>query len=88
MNERAAMKKKIYEIDFALYELVLFLDSHPTSRRAMQLMAEYRKKRDSAVAEYESKYGKYIVTTNDVPMSDSWKWIDGPWPWDTDFMEG
>ena len=72
MNERAAMKKKIYELDFALYELVLFLDSHPTSRRAMQLMEEYRKKRDIAVAEYESKYGKYIVSSTVVPLSDSW----------------
>ncbi len=88
MNEKAKLKHKIYALDFALYELVLFLDSHPKSRRAMELMADYKRKRAELIEEYEAKFGKYILTINDVPVSDSWKWIEGPWPWDTDFMEG
>ena len=87
MNEREKLKRQIYALDFALYELALFLDSHPTNRRAMELLSEYRQKREETVAEYESKFGKYILTHKDVPMSDSWQWIDSPWPWDTDFME-
>ncbi len=87
MNEREKLKRQIYALDFALYELALFLDSHPTNRRAMELLSEYRQKREETVAEYESKFGKYILTLKDVPLSDSWQWIDSPWPWDTDFME-
>ena len=88
MNDKAKLKRQIYELDFALYELVLFLDSHPTNRRAMELMREYREKRKKLIEEYEERFGKYIVTLKDVSTSDSWQWLDSPWPWDTDFMEG
>lgn len=88
MNEKAKLKKQIHSLDFALYELVLFLDSHPTSRKAMELMEKYRMRREELVEEFERKFGKYIVTLKDVPTSDRWQWLDSPWPWDTDFMEG
>ena len=88
MNDKATLKKRIYELDFALHELVLFLDSHPTNRRAMELMREYREKRAKLIAEYEQRYGKYIVNVNDVPMSGRWEWLDSPWPGAADFMEG
>lgn len=88
MNERAECKRKIYELDFAIHELVLFLDSHPRNRRAMELMREYRAAREKAIAAYEEKFGKYIVTPSDVPLTEKWEWLDSPWPWDTDFMEG
>lgn len=88
MNEKSRLIRRIQELDFALYELVLYLDTHPTCRRAMELMKEYRKKRDEFIAEYEKKYGDYIVTIEDVPMADRWKWIDNPWPWEKNFMEG
>ncbi len=87
MNEKARLKRQICELDFALHELVLFLDSHPRNRRAMELMQAYRKKRDMLIEEYRRKFGDYIVTVNDVPMSDRWKWIDGPWPWENNFLE-
>lgn len=88
MNENAKLKRQIFELDFAIYELVLFLDTHPKSRRAMRLLEEYRAKRKDLISLYEEKFGKYIVTLKDVPMADTWKWLDSPWPWDTDFMEG
>ena len=88
MNDKDKLKKQIYELDCALHELVLFLDSHPNNRRAMELMREYREKRSKLISEYEQKFGKYIVTVADIPMSGRWEWLDGPWPWDTDFMEG
>ena len=88
MNDKAKLQKKIHELDFALHELVLFLDSHPTNRRAMELMCEYREKRSKLISDYEQRFGKYIVTVSDVPMNGRWEWLDSPWPWDADFMEG
>ena len=87
MNKRE-MKKRIYEIDFAIYELVLFLDTHPTNRKAMELHCEYRNKRAEAIAAYEAQYGDYISTIKDVPATECWKWLKGPWPWENNFMEG
>lgn len=88
MSEKARLKRKIYEYDFAIHELVLFLNSNPDNRRALELLCEYRKKRDELIAEYEDKFGDYIVTVDDVPTSCPWKWVQGPWPWEKGFMEG
>ena len=88
MNDKAKLQKKIHELDFALHELVLFLDSHPTNRRAMELMCEYREKRSKLISDYEQRFGKYIVTVSDVPKTGRWEWLVSPWPWDADFMEG
>lgn len=88
MNSKAELKRKIHELDFALHELVLFLDSHPTNKKALELTREYRKKRGECVALYEERFGPYIVTPSDVPANDCWKWLESPWPWENDFMEG
>lgn len=81
------LKRAIYEYDFAMHELVLFLDSHPTNQKAMSLLSAHRIKRAELVKEYESKYGAFIVTTHDVPAGECWKWLKGPWPWENNFME-
>lgn len=87
MREKDALRRKIWELDFALHELVLFLDTHPTNAKAISLMREYRKLRNETVALYESKFGEYIVTPADAPLEDDWKWIKGPWPWENNFAE-
>lgn len=86
MNKQA-LKRKIYELDFAIHELVLFLDSHPTSKRALELLKDYRRKRMEAIEAYEARFGKYIVTAEDVPANGCWEWLKGPWPWENNFME-
>ena len=87
MNNKAMLRKKIHELDFALYELNLYLDTHPTSLKALELLKEYRKKREMAVNMFEQQYGEYINTACDVPAEGCWKWLKGPWPWENNFME-
>lgn len=87
MNTKAELKRKIYELDFALLELNLFLDTHPTNMKAMELLKEYRKKRSELVAVYEQRYGCFINSANDVEPGSCWKWLKGPWPWENNFME-
>ncbi|MBR7132230.1 MAG: spore coat protein CotJB [Clostridia bacterium] len=85
---KSELKRKIFELDFAIHELVLFLNSHPTSKKAMQLLDEYRDKRRECIAAYEERFGEYIVHADDTPASACWKWLEGPWPWENNFMEG
>ena len=84
MNEKFNLKKKIHALDFAIHELVLFLDTHPTNKKAMELLKEYRQKRKETIALYEEKFGDYIVTTKDVKANGCWQWIKGPWPWENE----
>lgn len=82
MNEKNNMRTKIHALSFAVHELVLFLDTHPQNRQAMELLREFRKRRDDAIAAYEARFGRYIETTEDVEPTDYWNWIDSPWPWE------
>ena len=82
------LKRRIYELDFAIHELVLFLDTHPTNRKAMELLCEYRKIREELVKVYENRFGTFIVTADDVKPEGCWEWLKGPWPWENGFMEG
>lgn len=87
MTDKQKMLKKIHEIDFALHELNLFLDSHPTNEKALRLLDDYRGMRKTAVENYENRFGKLIVTPSDAPVTAPWQWIKGPWPWEIDFGE-
>lgn len=87
MGEKSKMHRKICELSFAIDELELFLDTHPDNIKAIGLLTEFRKRYNDAVTAYESQYGPYIVTSDDVNPTDRWSWIDSPWPWDNDFME-
>ena len=37
-NDKNNLAKMIYKIDFAIHELVLFLDTHPRNAKAMELL--------------------------------------------------
>ena len=78
---KSAVEKRITAYKFALYDLALYLDSHPCDEKAMQLRFMYQEKLTALINEYEQHYGKYVVTMADV--EGSWKeWVQDPWPWD------
>ena len=77
----------IHAYDFAILEMGLYLDTHPCDTAALTKRQELQAKRAALVAEYESKYGPYIVTDADV-CGDEWKWICGPWPWEYERRNG
>ncbi len=69
---------KINSLDFARHEAQLFLDTHPDCREALDyfnrttdMLEEYRTK-------YQDAYGPLVST---VSGNDSYRWVDGPWPW-------
>lgn len=76
-----AVEKRIGAYQFALYDLALYLDSHPMDGKAMQLRQNYKTKLEQLINEYEQHYGKYIATMTDV--EENWtEWVKDPWPWD------
>ena len=76
-----AVEKRIGAYKFALYDLALYLDSHPCDEQAMQLREVYKARLCQLINEYEQHYGKYINTMADV--QDNWmEWVKDPWPWD------
>lgn len=81
MVDKCDMLKRISAYQFALYDLGLFLDSHPNDEAAMRLRCMYQEKAAQLINAYEQHYGKLVLTQQDV--EGSWQeWVSDPWPWD------
>ncbi|MCR5599638.1 MAG: spore coat protein CotJB [Ruminococcus sp.] len=80
MNERKMLLNKIKKYDFALKELVLFLDTHTECRSALAMFKKYKELRSSAVEEYSRKFGPLTPEQNNDMRH--WSWTDDPWPWE------
>lgn len=80
MTERDMLFKAIQQYDFALYELNLYLDTHPNCSKALGYFNKYNELRTTAYNEYIKKYGP--LTAKDNSSLSKWQWIDQPWPWE------
>ncbi len=81
MVDRRDMLKRISAYQFALYDLGLFLNSHPDDAAAMRLRCMYKEKLNMLKDAYEQHYGNLVLTQQDV--EGSWReWVADPWPWD------
>lgn len=81
MNTKTMLVHRIHAYDFAIYELELYLDTHKNDTKAIMRRDAFIKERGALVKEYESKYGPLVVTARDV-RSNTWSWVDNPWPWE------
>ena len=79
MSERQNLMRKISANQFAMWELHIYLDTHPGDCTAAAKMEEYRKITDDLVAKYEAAYGPINETTQNT---NRWAWIAEPWPWE------
>lgn len=76
--KREEMAMKIRELDFALVELGLYLDTHPDDNKALCLHNNYSKQIKDLKDKYQKIYGPL---TMDYPCK-KWRWLEQPWPWE------
>ena len=77
-KKRETLMNKVQMYSFAALECGLYLDGHPENRKALAKHAEYSKKAQEAVAEYEGLYGPLTITN---AGGNDWNWVKGSWPW-------
>ena len=70
---------ELQALEFVMLELGLYLDTHPDDTEAFSLFRQYTAMEKAARAAYESKYGPLMLGNADA--GDSYRWLDGPWPW-------
>ena len=80
MKSKTELMRTIQKYDFALYDLTLYLDTHPRCREAMALFDKYRTQRSAAVQEYVERFGPIKALQSST--EDSWNWGTGPYPWE------
>lgn len=81
-QNRGSLLQYITEISFAVYDTLLYLDTHPEDQQALAYYQDMDQKRREALAEYGKQYGPL---TSDCPAAAScgrWQWINEPWPWE------
>lgn len=84
-RNRKLLLNKIEKTKFVLFELRLYLDTHPTDIQAITHYKHYEKKLDEIIKEYEKIYGP--LASKFTGTSDRWIWCDGPWPWEREYNE-
>ena len=72
--------RQIQEYDFAVNELTLYLDSHPTDANAIAKHAALAKDLELLKLAYAKEFGP--LTSCDGSKHGSWSWVNDPWPWD------
>lgn len=79
-GECTKLMRQIQTVDFALYEVVLYLDAYPKDCEALNtyhmLLARRRKLADA----YEEACGPLTAWGN--VSTTSWDWVKGPTPWE------
>ena len=73
-------QNELMSLCFAVNELNLYLDTHPTCPNGLRRFSMTQAQRDRAVAEYVSKCGP--LTAAQAADDSCWTWVKGPWPWE------
>lgn len=74
------MTHQLQAMNFAITELGLYLDTHPSDMDALDLFNQYVEQYEEAIQKYEDKHGPTLQMQ--AGTSGSYRWIEGPWPWD------
>ena len=75
---REKMITEIKSLQFAIIELVLYLDTHTQDERALCLHRKYSRELKDLQDKYQKVYGPLTIN---FPCN-KWRWIEEPWPWE------
>lgn len=73
---------QINEISFAVYDTLLYLDTHPEDQEALEYYREMQSKRNAAAAEYGERFGPLTIDCSSATANNCWQWAQQPWPWE------
>ena len=74
------LMEQIRAVDFALYEVILYLDVYPHSCDALETYHKLKAQREALRKEYENTCGPLTAFENESGAS--WDWIGSPFPWE------
>lgn len=72
-----SIRHRLMMLRFSMWDLHLYLDTHPCDETAMCLLDKYKEKYVRALEEYERTIGPLTHSS-----ASGEAWIKGPWPWD------
>ncbi|MGN8630310.1 spore coat protein CotJB [Blautia sp. HCP3S3_G3] len=87
MSENRSLNQKqllqeINEVSFAVNDIHLFLDTHPCDKQAMDFFKTVASRRRELMTLYAREFGPLTVDDALETDSDTWKWMEQPFPWE------
>lgn len=93
MPDKNTLLKEVTEVSFAVNDLTLYLDTHPTDAEALKYFHECMAKRKKALKDFEENF--YPLTVDCIQAENEqksgsdtqyggtshWTWVDGEPPW-------
>ena len=70
----------IDQASFAMDDVLLYLDTHPCDKAALNYYQYVRDLRQNAKNNYEANFGP--LTVDQVRSDQYWTWVQGRWPWE------
>lgn len=77
MTNRERLLRSLSAVQFALWELHLYLDTHPTDMNAAAMNEKYKVEAIRLKKEFEDTFGPLSPMTNSGV-----EWLKNPWPWE------
>ncbi|AJY75974.1 spore coat protein CotJB [Paenibacillus beijingensis] len=72
--------EELQQLDFALVELNLYLDTHPGDLQALQQFNQLAQKYKECMQQFEMQFGPLMNFGHSYSRY-PWQWNDTPWPW-------
>jgi len=79
-NDMQCMLNDIGIVDFTLVDLMLYLDTHPTCKEAMEYFNHYAKVKNKMMKEFSMLY--FPLTKDLAESTTEWRWGNAPLPWE------
>ena len=79
--EQNRLLKEIGILDFALIEIVLYLDTHPCDQEAMRYFSHYNRLKKEKRKEYSTQFGP-LTLDDAMDKTEEFLWTIQPWPWE------
>lgn len=77
---RSEMLREVMEADFAVYDLQLYLDTHPRDEKALAMFRDLVRQAAERKRAFEENFGP--LTPDSATDTKEWTWIKSPWPWE------
>jgi len=81
-SSQHCLMKRIREVDFAIIDLNLFLDTHPNCTEALELFSKLTTVSKNLKREYQAKYGPLYATGSSDRTPFDWIEKCYKWPWE------
>lgn len=76
---------RLQAVQFALVELQLYLDTHPTDNKAKEQYTKFSDYLKNYIPLYEKQFGPLFQYGLSNDYKNNSPWVQQPWPWELEY---